>query len=65
MHALHGNQIDDFFQKSITQLDRVSWIGRYAWFGAARHFDTTLGDGIRFINGNGQLSDLARKYVHG
>jgi hypothetical protein len=57
-------EINLFLQQSISRLDKLPWVERYAWFGASRHIDPALGNGVRLINGNGKLSDLGQKYLH-
>jgi len=57
------DEINTFFTQSIARLEGLSWVERYAWFGATRNLDAALGSGNRLIDGNGQLSNLGRKYV--
>lgn len=58
-------EITDFMRQSVAKLDSLSWVERYAWFGAQRQLDAALGSGNSLIASNGGLSDLGQKYVHG
>jgi hypothetical protein len=57
-------EVNDFMQQSVATLDSLSWVERYAWFGAQRQLDPALGSSNCLIAPNGQLSDLGQKYVH-
>jgi hypothetical protein len=63
--AASQNEINQFFQQTTSRLDRLSWVERYAWFGASRNLDASLGNGNRLIGANGKLSALGQKYVRG
>ncbi|CAF1050459.1 unnamed protein product [Rotaria sordida] len=58
-------EVNDFMKQSIARLDSLSWVERYAWFGAQRQLDAALGSANCLIASNGQLSDLGRTYVYG
>ncbi|CAF3843698.1 unnamed protein product [Rotaria sp. Silwood1] len=58
-------EVNDFMRQSIARLDSLSWVERYAWFGAQRQLDAALGSANCLIAPNGQLSDLGRTYVYG
>jgi O-glycosyl hydrolase len=58
-------EVTDFMQQSVAKLDSLSWVERYAWFGAQRQLDAALGSANCLVAPNGQLSDLGKKYVHG
>ncbi|CAF4039288.1 unnamed protein product [Rotaria magnacalcarata] len=53
------------FGDSVTILDSLSWVERYAWFGAQLYFDAALDSTNCLIACNGQLSELGQKYVYG
>ncbi|CAF2963240.1 unnamed protein product [Rotaria sp. Silwood2] len=57
-------EVNEFMRQSIAKLDALSWVERYAWFGAQRHLDSALGSTNCLIAPNGQLSKLGQKYVH-
>ena len=56
-------EINEFFDQSLARLDGTEWVERYAWFGAMRRLPEDLGSGNCLISGDGQLSELGRKYV--
>ena len=51
-------KVDEFMRQSVAQLDSLSWVERYAWFGAQRQLDAALGSANCLIAPNGQLSAL-------
>lgn len=57
------DEINQFFDQSLERLDGTDWVERYAWFGATRRLPEDLGSGNCLIGGDGQLSELGRKYV--
>jgi len=57
------DEINQFFDQSLARLDATDWVERYAWFGAKRRFDASLGSGNCLIDDDGQLSELGRKYI--
>jgi hypothetical protein len=59
------HEVNEFMRQSIAKLDSLSWVERYAWFGAQHQFDAALGSANCLIAPNGQLSELGQKYVHG
>ncbi|CAF3029511.1 unnamed protein product [Rotaria sp. Silwood2] len=58
-------EVKDFMRQSITTLDSLIWVERYAWFGAQRQLDAALGSTNSLIASNGQLSELGQIYVNG
>jgi O-glycosyl hydrolase len=58
-------EINEFLHEATEKLDRIDWIERYAWFGAARQLDRALGSGICLIDHHGRLSQLGIKYMNG
>ena len=58
-------EVTEFMKQSIAKLESLSWVERYAWFGAQRQLDPAIGPAIALFAPNGQLSDLGQKYVHG
>lgn len=57
-------EVNDFMRESLTKLDSLPWVERYAWLGAQRRFDADIGSAIALFDSNGQLSQLGRNYVH-
>lgn len=57
-------EVNDFMRESLTKLDSLPWVERYAWFGAQRRLDPNIGSAIALFDSNGQLSQLGRNYVH-
>jgi hypothetical protein len=57
------DEINQFFDQSLARLDATDWVERYAWFGAMRHLPDDLGSGNCLIGGDGNLSELGRKYI--
>ncbi|KAH7171321.1 F5/8 type C domain protein [Dactylonectria macrodidyma] len=54
----------DFFDRALDYLDRLSpIIGRYAYFGAFRTNDSTVGPNTVFLNDAGGLTDIGLKYL--
>ncbi|CAF1303884.1 unnamed protein product [Adineta ricciae] len=62
--SVSQDEINQFFDQSLTRLDELHWIERYSWFGAMRCLPADLGSGNCLIDSNGQLSQLGRKYVN-
>ena len=57
-------EASDFLRDSINRLDSLSWVERYAWFGAQHQPDAALGSASSLIS-NGGLTQLGRNYVSG
>jgi Glycosyl hydrolase catalytic core len=64
-YPVSQEEISDFFHEATQKLDRIDWIERYAWFGAARRPDPALGSGICLIDPHGKLSQLGIRYMNG
>ena len=62
--SVSQDEINQFFDQSLARLDGLHWIERYAWFGAMRCLPASLGSGNCLIGGDGQLSQLGRRYVN-
>ena len=56
-------EINEFFDQTLARLDGTDWVERYSWFGATRHPPEGITSGNCLIGGDGQLSELGRKYV--
>lgn len=57
-------EVNDFMRQSVSRLESLSWVERYAWFGAQRQLDSAIGQAIALFGPDGQLSQLGRDYVH-
>ena len=58
-------KVSDFMRQSISRLNSLSWVERYAWFGAQHRPDAALGSASSLISPNGGLTQLGQNYVYG
>lgn len=58
-------EASDFMRQSVSRLNSLNWVERYAWFGAQHRPDAALGSASSLISPNGGLTQLGRDYVYG
>ncbi|KPM38295.1 hypothetical protein AK830_g8279 [Neonectria ditissima] len=54
---------EDFFNQSASYFDRLSYVGRYTYFGAFRSYTSNVGPNAPFLNNDGELTTIGIEYL--
>lgn len=53
----------DFYNQSAEYMDRLSYVGRYSYFGAFRSSASNIGENASMLSDNGELTDIGAWYL--